>query len=180
MISSMDFALLVLRIVFGLIFFGHGAQKLFGWFGGRGIEGTEKMLSKLNVYPTRIWAIIVGLSEALGGLGLAFGFLTPLAAALIIGVMLVAMIKVHWQFGMWNANRGIEFPLINLVLAAFLGLIGPGLLSIDALLNFDLSSGLTFLLALIVVLIGVAIGLASGQLAQMAGESRSGSGQQTS
>jgi putative oxidoreductase len=159
-----DIAILILRLIVGLLFFGHGTQKLFGWFGGGGLENTAGMFGKMNVAPARLWALVAGLSEALGGLGLALGLITPLAAALIVGVMVVAILRVHLRNGLWNSNRGIEYPLVNLSIATFIGVVGPGIYSIDALLQFDYSTGLTFLLSLIVILLGVAISLASGQL----------------
>jgi putative oxidoreductase len=161
-----NLAFLTLRIVFGLIFIGHGTQKLFGWFGGGGIQGTVKMMTNIGVRPQKFWAWVAGLCEALGGLGLVFGLLTPLASALIVGTMLMAMIKVHWRNGFWNSNRGIEFPLINAFLAAFFGIAGPGAYAVDAILGFDRSSLLSFLLSMILVLLGVAISQISGQLVE--------------
>ena len=70
---SMDFTLLILRVVLGLIFIGHGTQKLFSWFGGRGINATGTFFSKIGFYPGSLWAFVAGLAEALGGLGLALG-----------------------------------------------------------------------------------------------------------
>jgi putative oxidoreductase len=162
--TSIDIGILIVRIVIGLSFIGHGTQKLFGWFGGGGLSGTEKMMAKMDVAPTKLWAIVVGLSEALGGLGLLVGFLTPLAAAAVVGVMLIAVVKVHWQNGFWNTKRGIEFPLLNLGVALMLGLTGPGMISLDALFGFRYSDAVTFLIALIIVVLGVIVSLVSGDL----------------
>jgi putative oxidoreductase len=159
-----NLALLILRIVFGLIFIGHGTQKLFGWFGGGGIQGTINAMARIDVRPEKFWAWVVGLSETLGGLGLVLGFLTPLASAVIVGVMLKAIIKVHWQNGFWNTNRGIEFPLLNTFLAVFFGIAGPGAYAVDTILGFDRSTLLTFLISMVLVLLGLAISQISGQL----------------
>lgn len=168
-----NLSILILRIVFGLLFFGHGAQKLFGWFGGGGMEGAYKMTTRLGVWPPKFWAWVVGLSEALGGLALAFGFVTPLAGAVIVGVMLMAIIKVHWRNGLWNTNRGIEFPLLNALLAGFFGIAGPGAYAVDAILGFDKSTAIAFLLSLIVVLLGLVISLISGQLVRESSQNQS-------
>ncbi|MEJ2598815.1 MAG: DoxX family protein [Anaerolineales bacterium] len=168
-----NLSLFILRIVFGLLFFGHGAQKLFGWFGGGGIEGTSRMATHLGVWPPKFWAWVVGLSETLGGLALAFGFVTPFAGAVIVGVMLMAILKVHWRNGLWNTNRGIELPLLNALLAAFFGIAGPGSYAVDAMLGFDKSTGITFLLSLILVFLGLVISLISGQLVQESSQNQS-------
>lgn len=158
----LDIALLILRVVLGLLFVGHGTQKLFGWFGGHGLAGTEKMSTGLGMKPARLWAMVVALSETLGGLGLVFGFLTPIAAALIIGVMIVAIIKVHWPKGIWNMQGGFEYPLMNIASALVIGLVGPGLYSLDALLRIPFPLPLAFFIALIVVILGVIASLLSG------------------
>lgn len=156
-----EFALLILRLVIGLLFMGHGLQKLFGWFGGGGLEGTTSFFESLNVYPAKAWALIASLSETLGGLCLFLGFLTPFAAAVIIGVMLMAILKVHWQNGLWVTNNGIEYTLINITIAAVLGLAGPGAYALDTMLNLIYPMPLTFIVALVVVVLGVIIGALS-------------------
>src|SRR5689334_5538801 len=92
----MELGLLVLRVVVGLLFFGHGAQKLFGWFGGHGLAGTGGFFEQIGFPHGKRQAALAGLAEAGGGLLLALGLLTPLAAALIISVMVVAVSKVHF------------------------------------------------------------------------------------
>jgi putative oxidoreductase len=160
---GLDFALLIMRVVTGLLFIGHGTQKLFGWFGGGGLEGTAQFFRKVGVRPAKFWALLAGLSEALGGLGLALGLLTPLAAAAIIGVMLTAMIKVHWQQGIWNTEHGIELPLVYTIIALVVGLVGPGAYSLDASLNIRYPES-TFLIVLSLVVLGVIASLISGQI----------------
>jgi putative oxidoreductase len=114
----MDFAIVVLRLVVGLLFVGHGTQKLLGWFGGPGLDGTEGMMHSLGYRPARAHAVLAGATEALGGLLLVLGFLTPLAAAAVIGVMLNAIGTVHGTKGLWVQNGGYEYNLV-LITAAF-------------------------------------------------------------
>src|SRR5919107_793660 len=97
----MDIALLVLRVVVGLFFVGHGAQKLFGKFGGHGLEGTAGFFEQIGMVPGRRHAIAAGSAEFFGGLLLVLGLATPLAAALIIAVMFVAVATVHAKNGPW-------------------------------------------------------------------------------
>ena len=161
----MDTGLFILRLVIGLIFMGHGAQKLFGWFGGHGLAGHTTMMEKVDVHPPRFWAWVSALGEFLGGLGLVLGLLTPLAATALIGPMLVAIIKVQWPNGFWNTNRGIEFPLVLAVVAFVIGLVGPGLYSLDTSLGLSLPEPLTFGGALVAMAVTVAIALISPILA---------------
>jgi putative oxidoreductase len=136
----MDVGLLVLRIVVGLLFVGHGTQKLFGWFGGPGVEGTGGFFSQLGYPRGREMAALAGLAEMGSGALLALGFLTPLGAAAIIGVMLNAIVSVHWRNGMWVTKNGIEYPLVLATVALALAFAGPGQYSIDSALGWNLSS----------------------------------------
>ena len=129
--ALIDVGRLILRVVLGGILFAHGAQKLFGWFGGRGLSGHAGFIESLGLRPARLFAAVSGLGEFFGGLGVLSGFLTPLAAAGIIGSMSVAIIKVHVPKGFWNHNGGMEYPLVLAVLAFVIGLVGPGLYSLD-------------------------------------------------
>lgn len=156
MLTNVNIAWLILRLVVGLLFAGHGAQKLFGWFGGRGLMGHTNMLEKMGVHPAHFWALINSLSEFLGGLGLALGLLTPLAAAALIGSMLVAILKVHWAKGLWNTNGGFELPLVLATVAFVIGLTGAGAYSLDQALGLTLPEPVTYAVALVVMLIGVA------------------------
>ena len=144
-----DVGLLILRVALGGIFFGHGAQKLFGWFGGRGISGHAGFIKSLGLRPARLFAVVSGLGEFLGGLGVLFGFLTPLAAAGIIGAMSVAIIKVHLPNGFWNHDGGMEYPLVLAVLAFVIGLGGPGLYSLDRAFGVRLPEPLMFIVVLV-------------------------------
>jgi putative oxidoreductase len=145
----MSAGLLILRIALGGIFFTHGAQKLFGWFGGHGISGHAGFLESLGVRPARLLAAVSGLGEFFGGLGVLTGFLTPLPAAAIIGAMSVAVIKVHGPHGFFNHDGGFEFPLVLAVLAFVIGLVGPGRYSLDQALGIRLPEPLTLIAALV-------------------------------
>jgi putative oxidoreductase len=129
--------LLVARLVFGLIMSAHGAQKLFGWFGGYGLSATGEFLVQLGFRPARAFAVMAALSELVGGLLVAFGFLGPVGPALMLSVMIVAAVTVHLRNGLFAAANGIELPLLYAAVAVVLTLTGPGLFSLDALLGLQ-------------------------------------------
>lgn len=131
---SADLGLLIIRLVVGLIFLAHGAQKLFGWFGGYGIKGTGGWFESIGVKPGATMAVLAGLSEFGGGLLFALGLVTPLAALLIIITMLVAIAKVHGTNGLWATANGYELNLLYIVIVLGVALIGAGSYSIDAIL----------------------------------------------
>lgn len=159
-----EYVLLLLRVVIGLLFIGHGTQKLFGWFGGHGLKGTAGFFESLDVHPPQLWALIAALSETLGGLGLVLGFLTPLAAVAIIATMLMAVIKVHAPNGLWNSNKGYEYNLVIITVAAAIGLAGPGALAVDNVLDLGYPMPITFIAALIIAIIGILGALTTGQV----------------
>jgi putative oxidoreductase len=130
-----DLGRLLLRGVIGGLFIGHGTQKLFGWFGGPGRDGTEQMMGKLEMHPPRAHAVVSGATEATGGALLAAGLATPLAAAELIGVMFTAIRKVHLKNGPWVSKGGYEYNLV--LIAALVALVdgGPGNLSVDRALG---------------------------------------------
>lgn len=112
----------VARIIIGALFFGHGAQKLFGWFGGHGPEGTGQFFeSALGLAPGKRNAIAAGASEAAGGAALAAGFLTPVAGAALTGTMLTAIRTAHLPNGLWVTDGGFEYNLV--LIAAILGIV---------------------------------------------------------
>ncbi|MFN8637525.1 MAG: DoxX family membrane protein [Chloroflexota bacterium] len=155
---SLDLGLFLLRLVIGSLLFAHGAQKLFGWFGGPGLAGTVGMFGGyLRLRPARLWAILGGLSELGGGLLLAAGLFGPLGAAAVMAAMLMAL-TVHWP-SFWAQDRGIEYPLTLLVVALALAVTGPGSLSLDAVLGLQLSEPLTLVVSLTGVLVGVGLAL---------------------
>jgi len=135
----MDGGLLVIRVVLGGIMAAHGAQKLFGWFGGFGISGTAGWLESMGFKPARLHATVNGLAEFGGGILLALGFLTPLAAAAIAGVMLVAIALVHWSKGFFNTSGGYEFNLLIVASSIALAMTGPGTISLDNLAGWNLA-----------------------------------------
>ena len=131
----MAYGLLLLRIVAGLTIAAHGAQKLFGWFGGNGLKGTGAFFGKDFKAGTAM-AFLAGLAE-LGGVLLALGLLTPLAAFGIVVTMATAIRLVHWQNGFFNHGRGYEFNLLLLTVPVALAMTGPGRLSLDRALGVD-------------------------------------------
>ena len=139
----MDAGLLIARVVFGLVMAAHGSQKLFGWFGGYGIAGTGGFLESLGFRPGKFFAMAAGTSEMAGGLLLALGLLGPLGPALIVAVMIDAMVTVHWH-GLFAANNGIELPLLYIVGAAAIALIGNGAYSLDAVLGLSWNSSVVW------------------------------------
>jgi putative oxidoreductase len=126
--------LLIIRLVVGLTFAAHGTQKLFGWFGGHGLQGTGGFFESIGIRPGRTMAFMAGISELVAGLLLALGFLTPIAALLFVATMLVAMVKVHMPNGYWATSNGYEYNLLLIVVAVGIALIGAGSYSIDAIL----------------------------------------------
>jgi putative oxidoreductase len=130
----MDIGLLIIRLVIGLLFIGHGAQKLFGWFGGYGLKGTGGWFDSIGMKPGVTMALIAGLTELLGGILFALGFLTPLAGIMIAGTMVIAIFKVHAPNGLWATANGYEYNLTLLAVAIGIALIGPGQYALDALL----------------------------------------------
>ncbi|KIZ13769.1 DoxX family protein [Streptomyces natalensis ATCC 27448] len=129
--SAGDCGLLLIRLAVGLIMAGHGAQKLFGIFGGPGLAATGRGFAALGYHPGRVYAVTGGLSEFLGGLGLAAGLFTPLAAAALIGVMINAMVTVTSLHGLWDFNGGMEYSICITAVALAVAAIGPGRLSLD-------------------------------------------------
>jgi len=148
--------LLALRAVVGGLLAGHGAQKLFGWFGGNGLEGTAGWFESLRLEPSRRWAVLGGGSEFAGGLLTVLGLLNPLGPIAATAAMLTAWLKVHLGKPIWNTAGGAELPLLNLTVLSVIALRGPGRLSLDQLFRIRLSRGFG-LLALISALAGVVI-----------------------
>lgn len=127
-----DWAPLALRLPLGIIFVAHGAQKLFGWFGGGGLEGTGQFMASLGLAPGHLMALLAGSAEFFGGLALLLGLLVRPAAALLAFVLAVAIVGVHLNKGLFMANNGYEFALALLAGVVALLLGGAGRLSLDA------------------------------------------------
>jgi putative oxidoreductase len=136
--TARDLGLLALRAGVGGALFAHGAQKLFGWFGGGGLEQTGAMFEKLGFRPGKANAIAAGLGEAGGGALLAAGLGTPGAGAAVAGTMIVAS-SMHVENGFFGSKGGFEYPAVLGWSAAALALAGPGSLSLDHLLGHRLN-----------------------------------------
>lgn len=152
--------LFLIRAVLGLVLIGHGAQKLFGWWGGHGLDGTGGFFHSLGHRPGRQMAALAGASEAGGGALLFLGLITPFGAAAVIGTMAVAAISVHKDNGLWATNGGYELPMFYGVTAAALAFTGPGSFSIDNGLGLHLGGWRWGLLAVVLGGIGAALQLA--------------------
>ncbi len=151
----METGLLLLRLVVGLLFIGHGTQKLYGWFDGGGPDGTAEMFGSVGYRKPGTMAMVAGTAEAGAGVLLVLGLFTPLAGAAIIGVMLNAAVAVHWSNGLWSSNGGYEYPLVNATAGAALAFTGPGVLSLDGALGLPLAGvGWGFAAILLGLLVG--------------------------
>lgn len=152
----LSIGLLVARLAFGLVMSAHGAQKLFGWFGGHGLDGTGGFFESLGFHPGRLFATLAGTSEFVGGALVALGLFGPIGPALVVAVMLTAMFTVHWQNGLFAMQNGIEVPLLYAAGAIALAFAGPGIISLDSVF------GLQALWSLDVVIVALAIGILGG------------------
>jgi len=153
----MKLGLTFLRTVIGVLFFGHGTQKLFGWFGGHGLEGTAGFFETIGLKPGRRHATAAGAAETGGGALLALGFLTPAAATTLIGVMSTAVRKVHLKNGPWVTDGGYEYNLALVAMLVALADVGPGDLSLDHALGIEVKGPLVALVALAAGIGGAAL-----------------------
>ena len=140
--TKTDIGLLALRLTAGGLLAGHGAQKLFGWFGGHGFAGTAGWLESLGLRPGKPWALAAGASELGGGLLTALGLLSPLGPLSAIGAMAMATAKGHWGKPIWITAGGAELPLTNVAIASALAVAGPGKYSLDQALGIKLPAWL--------------------------------------
>jgi putative oxidoreductase len=157
MTTTVSLGLLILRVAVGLTLAAHGAQKLFGWFGGPGPEKMRLGLEKQGLRPATLWVGLAILGELGGGLSLAFGFLTPLGAAGALGAMVMAM-RSHWKNGFFGSRGGFEYPLTLAVAGVALGIAGPGRFSLDGLFGIALPVAVFGALA-VAALVTDAVGL---------------------
>lgn len=155
----MEIGLLIIRLALGLTLFGHGAQKLLGWFGGGGLKATGGFFEQMGFRPGRLYAGMAGLGEVTAGLMLAAGLLTPLASTILIAVMLVATVTLHLGKGFFLSTGGYEYTLMIGLMALGLAATGPGSLSLDAALGLNLSGAPWAGFALVAGLIGGAVPL---------------------
>jgi putative oxidoreductase len=151
--------LLVLRLVLGLTVAAHGAQKLFGWWGGTGMTGWTSAMTRMRIRPALPWAWMSALAEFGGGLLVAAGFLNPLGSFALAGSMLVAMILVHWPKGFWVGKGGYEYNLMILGGAAAIAFAGPGGYSLDSALGIHLPEPWLLIIGTVATIAGVAIAL---------------------
>ncbi len=158
---SLSLGLLILRLVVSLTLAAHGAQKLFGWWGGPGMTGWIDTVTKLRIRPAAPWAWVAALSEFVGGLLLALGLLSPLGSLAIAGSMLVAVATVHWSRGFWTTKGGYEFNLTLLAAVTAIALAGPGRYSLDQAIGFHLPEPISVIVGAIAVIAGVVVTLAS-------------------
>jgi len=133
----MDFALLIARLVIGLGLAAHGAQKLFGWYGGYGTKGTGEFMASLGFTAGVPMAVLGGTGELAGGLLVALGFLNPIGPALLIAVMTEAVLTVHIKNGWFNSKNGMEFPFTVAAASLLLAFTGPGYWSLAQLFGMS-------------------------------------------
>jgi putative oxidoreductase len=149
----MKLLILVTRLLLGGLFVGHGAQKLFGWFGGYGPDGTGGFFESLGMRPGRQHALAAGTAEAGGGALLAAGLATPAAAAAITGVMSTAIRTVHQPNGPWVTDNGWEYPAVVIAAVLAIAELGPGPVSLDAALGAE-RKGVGWALAALIAGVG--------------------------
>jgi putative oxidoreductase len=122
---------LILRLVIGVIFIAHGSQKIFGAFGGPGINGFAAGIGQMGLHPPLLWAWLAALAEFVGGIAILFGFLTGIASIALIINMIVAIALVHGKHGFFGTEGGFEYNLALITMLVALILSGPGALSVD-------------------------------------------------
>jgi len=144
-----DLALTVIRIAVGVIVAGHGAQKLFGWWGGQGLERWSVAVASMGFAQPRLFALLAAFTEFFGGLMLAVGVLTPLVCAALAVDMIVAIRKVHWSKGFWVTKGGSEYALSLLIAFVVFGFHGSPRYSFDEFFGIAPYSAVTFLGAFI-------------------------------
>jgi putative oxidoreductase len=154
-----DLALLLLRVVTGGLLMGHGAQKLFGSFGGYGLGGTAQWLESLGLRPGKLWAGAAGSGEMVGGLLTLLGLGGPIGAILTASSMKMATFKAHSGKPIWSSSGGAELPVVNIAVSTALLITGPGRYSVDRLFGIKVPRWLTAL-----VTVGSTITLVVGLL----------------
>ncbi|PEM72692.1 DoxX family protein [Bacillus pseudomycoides] len=122
----MNIGLLLIRLIIGITFMGHGTQELFGWFGGHGLKGTGGWMESIGLRPGVFMAFMAGATELLGGFLFAAGIFTWVGSLFIVGTMLVAIFTVHGKNGYWVTQNGFEYNTILIAIAVGVALTGPG------------------------------------------------------
>lgn len=152
---DLDMTLAALRVFAGLVIAGHGAQKALAMFGGPGLTGWTKGVQQMGFAPAPLWAGVAAWGELIGGLMLAAGLLTGIAAGVLLLDMIVAIWKVHWAKGFWITNGGMEYALMNAVVFGLFGIAGAGALSLDGALGLRGWTTALFGATLVIGLLGV-------------------------
>jgi putative oxidoreductase len=158
--NAIDLSILILQLGVGLTFAAHGAQKMFGWWGGPGLTGWEGAMTHMGFQPARLFALVSAMVELAGGLLLAVGLATPLVAAALIAQTVVIIGQVHWRNGFFSTKGGFEFPFTLGVGAVAVGLGGPSSASLDTILGIAIdpaARGVVLVLGLVAGLIALAI-----------------------
>lgn len=153
--------LFILRVFVGLQMAAHGSQKLFGWFGGHGPEGTGGYFESLGFRPGKHFAVAAAIGELGGGLLLVLGLLTPLGSAALIGVMVTAIATVHLDKGFFAQDGGYELPLLIAIVAVAVAFTGPGAASLDAAIGWNLATPWYAFGAIVLGLLGAGAALAA-------------------
>ncbi len=158
----MDAALLIVRLIIGLGLAAHGAQKLFGWFGGYGIAGTGGWFESIGFKPGKLFAAAAGTGEFFGGLLVALGLLGALGPAAVLTIMLVAILTVHIKNGFFTTGNGWEMPAVYIAGAFALPFVGFGAYSLDrafglTLLTGDQTTWILYAAAVVAALLNLAI-----------------------
>lgn len=139
--TTFDLALLILRLVIGLTFAAHGAQKAFGWWQGPGPVRWVQAIHGMGFHPPLLFAAASILAELAGGLALALGIVTPMAAAILIAQSIVIVFKTHLPNGFFSTQGGVEFPLLMGAGSIAIALLGPGSMSIDGAFGLGFEAG---------------------------------------
>ena len=160
-----DLGLLILRLVVGVTFAGHGAQKAFGWWNGPGLAGWRGAITRMGFQPVELFVALSIGAELVGGSLLALGLFTPLAAAILVGQLVVIISKAHLPKGFWNTNGGYEYPLALTACVIAITFIGAGTVSLDHALGLAFSDSLRAG-CLLVGLIGGLVALGASRAAQ--------------
>jgi len=161
-LRTLSIGLLVGRVVIGLLMSAHGAQKLFGWFGGHGLHTTGEFMVRLGFSNGPIFAAAAGMAEVGSGLLVATGFLGPIGPALMISVMIVAIVTVHWKNGLFATKSGIELPLLYAMSAMVFAVAGYGAYSLDT--AFGIAGRWSTTITWIALGVGVVGGLSNAAL----------------
>jgi len=155
-LTMLSIGLLLARVVIGLLMAAHGAQKLFGWFGGNGLKRTGEFMARLGFERGRAFATAASVGEIASGLLIALGFLGPVGPAVMVSIMIVAAVTVHWEHGLFAQKNGIELPLLYGTAGVGLAMTSFGRYSLDAWL------GITGHWPLGVTWIALALGIVGG------------------